>query len=288
MAGLQLEHLLEGAARAVPIVGLQARQAFVEGLFHLAVALGFHAARALDAARRLLVVDVDQEDPRPHVDRGLGIAGVQRLLPLGKQLLDAALALGVAGGGRWRRRLVRGESGRRGARQPDRLGLHLRRGGKRRRGAGGAQPGVRRLGSRRGGGRSGDRRQLGDARMAGVEGARLLDQPVGVGGAPGAQGLPGGEQELADVGARLEALLGQRHQALQLQVAAHRRGLVAGARLQLLEAALPEEGLELGTQPGPMGLRQLRQLERQPFEVAPGRLRRLQDRGAGRCRRLGG
>src|SRR5262249_27279627 len=63
LAGLEvprvdLQDALEGGARAGRVAGLQPRRAVVQRLLHLAVALGLHPPRRLDALRRLLVVDV--------------------------------------------------------------------------------------------------------------------------------------------------------------------------------------------------------------------------------------
>jgi hypothetical protein len=69
--------------------------ALVELLFDLAVGLGLELACLLDPLVGLRVVDVDQEDPRPGVDRALVLAAVESLLPLGQQIVDAPLALGV-------------------------------------------------------------------------------------------------------------------------------------------------------------------------------------------------
>ena len=71
---------------------------FVEDLLDFALALGLELARLLDAPRRLLMVDVDQEDPRPGVDGGLVLAAIAGRLAAVEQLRDAHRVLaGCAG-----------------------------------------------------------------------------------------------------------------------------------------------------------------------------------------------
>ncbi len=61
----------------------------MEDLLDLALGFGLEPAGLLDAAGGLLVVDVDQEDPRPGVDGALRVAAVERGLPLVEELADA-------------------------------------------------------------------------------------------------------------------------------------------------------------------------------------------------------
>ncbi len=63
MTRRKLEDLLEGRLGALEAAAVEAGDALVEDLFHLPLALRLELARFLDAARRLLVVDIDQEDP---------------------------------------------------------------------------------------------------------------------------------------------------------------------------------------------------------------------------------
>src|SRR5690606_19959004 len=76
--GLDLEDPAEGRARGGEITGVELGDPFVEDLFDLALLLGLELSRALDLARRLVVVDVDQEDARPGVDRRLVLAAIER------------------------------------------------------------------------------------------------------------------------------------------------------------------------------------------------------------------
>ena len=57
-------------------------------LFHLALALRLELSGLLDFLRGLLMVDVDEEDPRPCVDSGLVLAALARALALAQELGD--------------------------------------------------------------------------------------------------------------------------------------------------------------------------------------------------------
>jgi hypothetical protein len=127
--------------------------------------------------------------------------------------------------------------------------------------------------------------------MSRIERLRLLHQAGGLGGVAGALRIARREEELADVRCRLQALLGQADDALQLQVARDHAAHLGGAVLQLLEAAAGKQRLELGAnldrrrrargrRPAAVQLGQLGQLARQTIEVGP------QGMVAGRPRRL--
>ena len=74
--------LVEGAV-------IETRYPLVEDLLDFALALGFELTRLLDPSRGFLVIDVDQEDPRPGVDGGLIVAAVAGGLTALEQFLDA-------------------------------------------------------------------------------------------------------------------------------------------------------------------------------------------------------
>ena len=100
MIGSQLQNPTERRDRLVAVAALGRSHAVVERLFDLPVLLLAQIARELDPPRRLLVVDLDQVDPRPAVDRVLEPLGVERALALGEELRDAVAArvLGGLGG----------------------------------------------------------------------------------------------------------------------------------------------------------------------------------------------
>ncbi len=92
MIGTQLENATECARGRLDLPAVGGRDSLVEGLLDLAVLLLAQVARELDAARRLVVVDLDQEDARPAVDRVLVALGVEGALTLGQQLRDPVAA----------------------------------------------------------------------------------------------------------------------------------------------------------------------------------------------------
>ena len=90
----------------------------------------------------------------------------------------------------------------------------------------------------------------GDARMAGIQGARLVQQPAGLGGLARLDGLPGRGEELEHVGLRLHPLLGEGGDALELGVRADRGVLLHGRRHHVVEAPLVQQGLPFAPQVG--------------------------------------
>ena len=87
---------LEVLFRGREITRVEAREPLVEDFFDLAFALGLDPPRLLDPLRGLGVIDVDQENPRPGIDRTLDIAAIQRLLSFREKSRNAAVAFRVA------------------------------------------------------------------------------------------------------------------------------------------------------------------------------------------------
>src|SRR5215831_14940118 len=85
------EHLQERLARRREVAGLERLAASLQALDDAPVALRHLLPRPLDAADGLGVVDVDQEDPGPDLDRLLAVARTRGLVAPAEQGIDLLL-----------------------------------------------------------------------------------------------------------------------------------------------------------------------------------------------------
>ena len=80
------------------VSAIERLQPFVDQRLGLALPLGLRAARALDVGASAIVMAVEEQDPRPEIDRRVELAGEVVIEAGDQQLLDAR----VAPGGAWR------------------------------------------------------------------------------------------------------------------------------------------------------------------------------------------
>jgi hypothetical protein len=268
IAGLDLEDLLEDLPGSLRVAGLEARHAIVEDLFHLALGFGLEPARLIDPARRLRVVDVDQEDPRPGVDGALRVSLIEGPLPLVEELLDAGIAVAAPPATiaeqvdrgvlqRWRveAQVEAGHLGR------DRAGIHLRR-----------LRHARALAAE-------GRREAVQSRMGRVERPGFVEQAGDLAGLSALEGRARLVDELLDVRLGLHPLLRLVEQTLQLRVGGDGGAVLLRHGHELLEPALLEQPPDLHLQIGREALGgQIGQLEAEPVEAGE-EVRRGGDRG---------
>src|SRR5262249_49465337 len=129
LAFVQREDLEELFAGARIIARLELFSSGLERVGDDAVAFGHLLPRLLDACHGIGVVDIDQENPRPDLDRLLLVSaagGVVSLLEKRRDFLLAGPRLVLLGGNRRRRRSDRARGRLRGRRRGDLPELHAR------------------------------------------------------------------------------------------------------------------------------------------------------------------